>query len=226
MCHFVSWKRNPENNAILFLTRPDLDNKRGRETAKHCGNNADLVGHGAIEFFYEIEPDKFAHEECTDFSKPSNFPAEIAEAIRAGKFRGMGCPDGLLNKRAQARFKKAIVPAQAECDAKCNAAYDEYNTKCSAAYDEYDAKCNAAWDEYDAKCNAAWDECDAKCNAAWDECNAKCNAARDEYDAKCNAAYDEYNTKCNAARDGYDAKRNDIFWDLFADSKNRVKVWR
>ncbi len=85
MCDFISWIE--KNDEILFLTYDDVYNtKRGKELREFSESKDDLVGHGAIEFYYDIGRGK--HCECTNFSTPSNFPSKIVEAIIGGK-RGM-----------------------------------------------------------------------------------------------------------------------------------------
>ena len=127
MCHFISWIEN--NGELQFLTANDVFNtKRGRELQKHCENNADVVGHGAIEFFTETSGG--VHKECTDFSTPKNFPEVIVAAIKAGAFAGLGTPDGLLNKKSQAEFCKVYNAVWAEYDKVRNAALAEYDKVC------------------------------------------------------------------------------------------------
>ena len=98
MCDFISWKEitTADGGAeILFLTYEDIYNtKRGRELQKYTTGD-DFVGHGAIDFYYELNG-KGINKECTDFSSPNNFPPVIADAIKAGKFYLLGTPMGLL----------------------------------------------------------------------------------------------------------------------------------
>ena len=160
MCHFISWIEN--NGEIQFLTANDVFNtKRGRELQKHCCDNADYVGHGAIEFFTETSGG--VHKECTDFRTPKNFPEVIVAAIKAGAFAGLGSPDGLLNKKSQA-----------ECDKVRDAVWAEYDKVRDAVWAEYDKVRYAALAEYDKVCSAAWAKCDKVCSAAWAKCDKAC----------------------------------------------------
>ena len=135
MCHFISWIEN--GSELQFLTANDVFNtKRGRELQKHCRHDADVVGHGAIEFFTETSGG--VHKECTDFSTPKNFPEVIVAAIKAGAFAGLGTSDGLLNKKSQAEYDKAREAALAEYYKVCYAALAECDKVCDAALAEYD----------------------------------------------------------------------------------------
>ena len=135
MCEFISWIEKDGKN--YFLTSADLASKRGIELREHCGDDDDLVGHGALRWFYGGF-EGGVQRECTDFSTPLNFPAEIVEAIKAGKFRGMGCPVGLLNDAARAERDKIVDAARAEFDKIVDAARAEYNKIVNAARAERD----------------------------------------------------------------------------------------
>src|SRR3990167_6186032 len=106
MCDFISWIAMPDGS-LVYLTKDDLDSKRGRELKKYLKDSlSDLVGHGAIEWFYNMKPGQGKHQECSDFSKPGNFPNEIAQAVKDGKFRDMGEPEGLLSNNALAEYEQ------------------------------------------------------------------------------------------------------------------------
>ena len=72
------------------------------------------MGHGAIDFYFEIDPKKGINRECTDFSTPDNFPSEIATAIKTGKFRGLGICLAILSQHALVEYEKIKQPALAE----------------------------------------------------------------------------------------------------------------
>src|SRR3989304_3192043 len=116
MCVFISWKevrRTDGATEILFLTYDDIYNsKRGKKLQQHTTPD-DFVGHGAIDFFYELDG-KGVKKECTDFSSPSKFPVVIAEAIKTGKFYLMGIPLGLLSPSALADCEKIRKSAWAD----------------------------------------------------------------------------------------------------------------
>ena len=144
MCQFVSWIE--KDGAVLFLTGKQVyHTKRGKELRDYTKNTGDMVGHGAIRWFYEIDGGKDI--ECTDFRSPSNFPAVIIEAIKGGEMRGMGTPNGLLTRKAYAEYLKV-----------CAAAYTEYLKVSAAAWAEYEKVRNAASAEYEKVIDAAfWD---------------------------------------------------------------------
>jgi hypothetical protein len=89
---------------LAYLTAEDIASKRGREVAKECGSEADLVGHGAIRLFFDLKMGTGRDREYTYFVRPEDFPDELSSAIKAGKFRGMGCPPELLSKEAAQKY--------------------------------------------------------------------------------------------------------------------------
>ena len=150
MCHFISWKeiRCPNGEKeILYLTANDVFNtKRGRELQAHTCRE-DWVGHGAIAFYFEIDPNKGKNLECEDFSDPANFPPVIADAIKAGKFRGLGIAEGLLTLEALAEYERIKQAALAEYGRIEQAALAEDHRVRQAALAEYNRIEQAAfWD--------------------------------------------------------------------------------
>ena len=89
MCNFISWIEH--GGRIYFLQSKDLN---GKVFAKFKRENAgwkdDIVGHGAIRFFYPELGNAGKNRECGDFSKSSNFPAEIQSAIRGNRMSKFG----------------------------------------------------------------------------------------------------------------------------------------
>jgi vacuolar-type H+-ATPase subunit H len=205
MCDFVSWIECADKTGKIhrFWLTADLIyyTKRGRELKKYCQISQDLIGHGAIEHYYGI---KGKHCECTDFSDPKNFPDEIVADIKAGKMRGMGLPRQMLTNKTRG----------------------EYNKVCDEARAEYNKVCDEALGEYEKIRNKARAQCKKICNAARGEYEKICDKARDEFDKICDAARGECNKVCNAARGECDKICQQTFWDLFADPKNRIKVWK
>ena len=166
MCEFISWIEKDGKN--YFLTSADLASKRGIKLREHCGDDDDLVGHGALRWYYGGF-EGGTKKECTDFSTPLNFPAEIVEAIKAGKFRGMGYPVGLLNEAARAEFDKVVDPAWAEFDKIVNAARAEFKKIRDAAWSEFGKIVNAARAEFNKIVEPARAEYDKIINKTfWD----------------------------------------------------------
>ena len=118
MCDFVSWIEY--KGEILFLTTDHLKDKKGRSLKKRIGD--DINGHGAIREYYDIKSGEGKERECTDFSTPDNFPANVVEAIRGGKMKGFGEPQRLL-----------YAPARDEYNKVCDAAWEEFNKVCDPA---------------------------------------------------------------------------------------------
>ena len=211
MCEFISWIE--KEGTVLFLNPNDVyDTKRGKELQDYCKDNRDLIGHGAIKWFYSITTD-VAERECIDFSSPNNFPPEIADAIKKGLMAGFDVPfpKGLLAGAAEGSRDEARA-AYDEARAAYNEARDAYN-EARAAYDEARAAYNEARAAYD-KARDAYD----KARAAYNKAVAAYNKASDACD-KASAAY-------NKASDACDKAVAKPFWNLFSDTKNRSKAWK
>ena len=58
------------------------------------------------------------------------------------------------------------------------------------------------------------------------EYNKVSNAVWAEYDKVRNAALAEYDKVCCAAHAEYNKVRNEVFWKLFSDTKNRAETWK
>jgi hypothetical protein len=145
MCDFASWKeiRCPDGSTqVLFLTHDDIFNtSRGLELRNHTTVD-DLVGHGAIAFYYEIDTNKGINKECTDFLSPENFPPEIVEALKNGKMWGMVdyFPEGLLRAPLDADYKAKRAPLYADYEAKRDVLYADYKAKRAPLDADYKAK--------------------------------------------------------------------------------------
>ena len=113
MCDFISWIEKDKD--VFYLTKDDL---KGRKFAEYKKYNPrwydDIMGHGAIEFFWSELNGKGRHRECEDFSSPENFPPEIVESIKNGEFRGIGIALDILTPEARAEYKKIANPALEE----------------------------------------------------------------------------------------------------------------
>jgi hypothetical protein len=207
MCEFISWIENGDK--IHYLTYDQIYNTpRGEILRKTVGSEEpeDLYGHGAIRKYYEL-PDGGRQKECTGFSKPTNFPGTIADAIKEGKFAGLATPRGLLLPRL----------------------YADYQAKRGSLDADYQAKCNSMYDDFEAKRNSLDADYEAKRNSLDADYMAKRNSLYADYQAKRNSLYDDFEAKRNSLDADYEAKRNSLyagFWGLFAIKKNRAKVWR
>jgi hypothetical protein len=157
MCEFVSWIE--EDGAVLFLTTNDIYNaKRGKELQKYCKNKEDYAGHGAIRFFYNI-PEYGYNKECTDFSSPTNFPPEIAEAIKLG-LMSFDRPYALLCDEARVEYNKTRAKALAkyektrnEAEKTYNEAWTKYEKTRTEALPQYEKTYDEVWTKYVKTCN-------------------------------------------------------------------------
>ena len=157
MCEFASWKKmpktwNPEvTRRIFYLTKPDLDSKRGRELKKFLGPqyDNDKVGHGAIDWFYQLGGVGI-NKECTNFNDPNEFPPEIVADIKAGNFYGMGLPTEILTPDARAQYEAVEKPAWAQYY------WAQYKAVEKPAGAQYEAVRDRAWAQYKAALHKAF----------------------------------------------------------------------
>ena len=154
MCEFVSWVEH--EGAVLFLTTGHLRDKKGKETAERRGD--DVNGHGAIREYYDLKPGVGVERECLDFSTPDNFPAQIVDAIKAGKMRGFGLGHGLLTPAAWAEYDKVRRSALAEYLKVHQSSWAEYDKVKQPAWAEYEKVQQPAWAEYEKVYQSAWAE--------------------------------------------------------------------
>src|SRR5574343_70819 len=145
MCEFISWIE--KDNKAYYLTSSDLASKRGKQLIKHTKAKEDLVGHGAIRWFYG-EFEEGIEKECTDFRSPNNFPKEIVEDIKSGKFKGMGICKETLTKSAYKEYVKIEQTAYEEYMKVKQPAFKEYMKVKQAAYKEYEKVTQTAFKEY------------------------------------------------------------------------------
>ncbi len=148
MCQFVSWIER--RGKIYFLTMNKLtDTRKGKELLKTISMD-DLCGHGTIRAYYGIDSGDGTDRECDNFSTPANFPSVIVEAIKSGKMRGMGFPEGLLTAPAYKAYQEAKAPAYKayqEATAPAYKAYQEAKAPAEKAYQEATAPAYKAYQE-------------------------------------------------------------------------------
>jgi hypothetical protein len=250
MCEFVSWIQLADGT-IKYLTNEDLATPRGLELILFCGDREDLKGHGAIARYHRCEG---VHKECTDFSSPDNFPSEIAQAIKDGRFghidvpkecTDFSSPDNFPSEIAQAikdgRFghigvpevpgqlllTRALWPVKYnKARAKRDKARAEYD-KAGAEYYEARVEYYKAEAEYYKKAGTEhYAEAEYnKARAEYDKTEAEYNKARAEYD-KAGAEYNKARAEYDKAGAEYYEALAECFWGVFADPKNRKAVWR
>ena len=171
MCEFISWIE--KDGQVYYLTYRDIyHTRRGKELRDYCKSKDDLIGHGAIRFYY----DNFVggeDKECTDFSTPDNFPPEIVEDIKKGRMAGLDIfPTKLLldkiiyrnkayaeREKAYAEWKKADAERK-KADAEREKAYAEWE-KAYAKWKKADAEREKAYAERE-KADAEWKKADAE----------------------------------------------------------------
>jgi len=147
MCDFVSWIEFEKG--IFFLTDNDLRGKKFKEfKVYNPGWRQDIMGHGAIRFWYPELEYRGIKKEMTNFSKPSNFPEEIAYAILEGKLTKFGMSVVLLTDTAWAEYEKIKDTALAEYGKIKDPALAEYRKIKDTAWAEYGKITDTALAEY------------------------------------------------------------------------------
>ena len=247
MCEFVSWVEYGDK--LYYLTANLLNTKEGRALKKHLGTAyaEDIKGHGAIEHYFGI---KGKHRECTDFSSPNNFPAEIVKAMESGAFRGIGIPDAsqVLTKKAYTDYESKRASLDADYESKCAALYADYQSKRAPLYADYESKRAPLDADYESKRAPLYADYLSKRASLYADYESKRDALDADYLSKHAPLYADYLSKraplyadyeskraplCadyESKRASLDAdylpKRDDLFWDIFMDKKNRAKVWK
>ena len=102
---FMAWLENPKTKEVRFMTKQLLASEEGRNLRRYVNVTKAITpevcvtDHGATEFVYDMKPYAWTHKECTDFSTPTNFPKEVAEAIKENRVatEGVEVPEGLMN---------------------------------------------------------------------------------------------------------------------------------
>lgn len=226
MCQYLSWIEI--NDTFYYLTKKELNSKRGLELKAYLSDKyyEDVIGHGAIDWYFDLG-EKGKNWECFDFSSPSNFPKEIAEAIKNCEF-SIGTGGGLLTSSAYAEFQKIVTVANEEYWKIVGAANTKFQTIVDAADTECDKIAYAAHEEYlnvDAgdkeyyKVVTAAKEKYYKVVTAADTRRWKIADAADTRRWKIvNAAKAERKEAINTA--------NIKFWELFSVLENRTEAWR
>jgi len=157
MCDFISWKEYKGN--VYFLQNSDLTSKIFNAYKKYNKKwRDDIYGHGAIEYFYPELKGKGINKECTDFSRLSNFPEEIVDAVKQYKLTRIGYSIELLNNNGKNEYNKIRESAWAEYDKIQESAWAEYEKIRESAWAEYDKIRQPAWEEYMKIKQPAWEE--------------------------------------------------------------------
>ncbi len=179
MCEFVSWiekgKKKDGTPQVFFLTGKQVyKTKRGKDIVQKQGSTEDFAGHGAIRLYWGLERDEGMDEECTDFSSPANFPAEIAKAIKDGDMAGLPFPHILLTPGVWNMKMLNSNPLVEKAYAERRKANTEWG-KAYAEREEADTewgKAYAGWEEADAEWGKAYAEWE-KAKAEWEKAKAE-----------------------------------------------------
>jgi hypothetical protein len=99
------------NGELKYISNFELNTREGKKLKKELGYffHHEIKGHGAIKTYFGIRHGRGIERECTDFSTPDNFPAEIVKKIKNGEFSQIGLNVDLLNDAALAEYKKSSL---------------------------------------------------------------------------------------------------------------------
>ena len=120
MCKLASWVEVDikDKKVIYFLDKNKLRGKEGNELKKYLGSkyDNDVVGHGAIRYYYPELKGIGKDREVNDFSNPKRFPKIIADSIKAGDFDCFFDSRlvNMLNDKGREEYLKIEQPAYEE----------------------------------------------------------------------------------------------------------------
>ncbi len=97
MCDFISWKSVEKDGETLlfYLTDREVFSKEGKEKFDNYCKDNDVLGHGAIDHFFELKGRGNGYEK-RDFWNTDKLPKELAEKVKNfdahwGKMFEFGC---------------------------------------------------------------------------------------------------------------------------------------
>ena len=205
MCERFSWIE--KDGEVLFLTGSDVyDTAKGKKL-QYCTTPNDFYGHGAIRFYFDLSKSSGTNKECEDFSNPTNFPPELAKAIKAGKMAKFGVNE---------EMRGLLMP-------KARKIYDDTCDKARKIYDDTRAPARKIYDDTCAPAQKIYDDTRAPAQKIYDD---TCAPAQKIYDDTCDKAQKIYDDTCDKARKIYDDTCAKAFWQLFSRKSNRTKAWR
>ena len=138
MCKPINWLEF-ENGKVLYLTDEEIfHTERGKALREYCQNKDDLVGHGAIRWYYEVNGGE--EKEVNDFIDPASFPAPILADFVSGK------------------MKKMILDLTPCIVILSKPAWEQYMAVKQAAWEQYEAVKQPAWEQYLAVKQPAWEQ--------------------------------------------------------------------
>ena len=149
MCEFLSWIELP-NGELKYISDFELGTRDGIKLKKFLGErySNEIVGHGAIKTYFGLKHGVGKDCECIDFSTPDNFPDEIVQKIKAGKFSQLGINRQLLSHSAKEEYLKVVDPAWKEYRKVVNSAWEEHKKAEGLAWKEYNKVKVPAWKKY------------------------------------------------------------------------------
>lgn len=109
MCDFISWKYY--QNKLYYLNDDKIKERFQEWKQYNPGWYEDIRGHGAIDWFYKLPEGCGIKKECKDFSNPNNFPIEIVNDIKLGKFVNFGIALPILTDEARKKYNKSSQQA-------------------------------------------------------------------------------------------------------------------
>jgi archaellum component FlaG (FlaF/FlaG flagellin family) len=222
MCEFISWIAI--NEKAYFLTKAQMDSPQGQALKLRFPGKGELLGHGAIRAYYEI--DGGVELELTDFLSPDNFPDVIVRAIKRGDFRGIAQPLGPLSPSAQKKYEAVADTAQKKYKAVADTAQKQYEAVVDPAQKKYKAVADTAQKQYEAVADPAQKKYEAVVGTAQKQYRAVADTAQKKYKAVADPAQKKYEAVADPAQKQYEAVADTAFWDLFANNRNRAEAWR
>ena len=236
MCQFLSWIEY--KGKLYYFSDYEVNSSDGRRLCRSLGNifHEEIKGHGVIREYFGLSYKQGKNYECEDFSTPDNFPIELVEKIKKGKFSQIGVSEQLLKQpalaeyekirqSAWAEYKKIEQPAWAEYEKIRQPALAEYEKIEQPALAEYKKIRQPALAEYEKIEQPALAEYEKIEQPAWAEYEKIRQSALAEYEKIEQPAWAEYKKIRQPAWTKYEKIERSIFWELFSDINNRNELW-
>jgi len=213
--YFVSWI-TLKNGDLRYLSDIELNSEKGKKIIKDFGESFYLSynKYALIEKYFDIGENLMpfslirGHSNfhiCNDFSKPENFPTEIAEKIKRCEFSKVGmpvCPEEVLNKKAMTRYEQEVDRAKAKYLKQQTRNVRKYKLKEKRAIYIYQKNLSSS-----SKHNNG-----PKLYSAFRHTKSLVNA--------------EFLRNEETISVKYIKARLNIFWTLFSNIENRQEVWK
>lgn len=234
MCHLASWVEveTKTKKVVYFLDKDKLRGKKYNELKKYLDDryDEDIIGHGAIRYYFEELIKGYGKDrECTNFNTPKNFPKEIVDSIKSGGFDCFFsyCLLGMLNIKGKKKYEKIIQPARNKFEEIMHLTIKNHKNIEQPAFKEYQEIQQSAWKQYNQIYHQPnWRQSPKIKQSALEQYKEIEQPAFKKYQEIRQSGWEKTKKIKQSASKKYKETIKTIFWAIFKDKKNRLKVWR